>query len=107
MKEHRQHLDPNSRPTGAVPASDSVQSKLLAADTEETVTIPDGATIVKFSATSDFFAQLDTDGAITVPGDVTDGSAPELNPSMWICSGFSKIHVISSGTPIITFAFYE
>lgn len=98
--------DANGNTVFALPAPDatSVYSRSLAANTAEGITVPAGANFAVFSATDDFYANYVT--TATVPGDVTDGTASELNPSIRNVSGVTTISVISSGTPIITVTFY-
>lgn len=86
-----------------------VQALLLAASTAESVTAPTDAKYVLFSCTDNFYVNWTT--TATVPGDVTNGGASELNPTMRrlrrggsAVTGFS---VISAGTPVCTFSFYK
>lgn len=88
----------------ALPAPDYVLSKLLAASTAEGFTVPANARYVVFSSTADFYANYST--TATVPGDVADGTASELNPGIRDISGVTTISIISAGTPIVTAAFY-
>ena len=87
------------------PVSDTVNARSLSAGAAETETVPAGAHFVIFSATGDFYAK--TNGAAAVPGDVTDGTASELNPSMWTLTGVTTISVISEATTKITFTYYK
>lgn len=98
-------MDANGQNMFALPAPDYVLSRLLAASTAESFTVPAGARFVVFSATADFYANYST--TATVPGDVTDGSASELNPSVRDIQGVSAISIISAATPIVTAAFYS
>lgn len=79
-------------------------ARSLAAGVAESITVPSGAKYVVFSATADFYANYTT--TATVPGDVTDGTASELNPTGRIIQGVTTISVISADTCIITAAFY-
>lgn len=60
--------------------SDYVLSKTLAAGVAEQFLVPASAEWVLFSADANFYANYTT--TATVPGDVTDGTASPLNPSM-------------------------
>lgn len=91
--------------TFLVPPSDCVLAKSLAASTAEDITVPSGAVGAVFSATADFYANYTT--TATVPGDVTDGSASELNPTTRDVTGVTTISVISPTTAIVTVAFYK
>lgn len=97
-------LDANGRPILIVPFSNYVLSKSLAAGVAESFTVPAGAEYVIFSATGDFYAKAN--GTATVPGDVTDGTASELNPTARSCSPAGTISVISSAAVVVTAAFY-
>lgn len=97
--------DNNGQNLFALPAPGYVLSKLLAASTAEAFTVPAGARFVVFSATGDFYANYTT--TATVPGDVTDGSASELNPSVRNIKGVSSISIISAATPVVTASFYS
>lgn len=46
--------------------------------------------------------------AIAVPGDVTDGSAPSLNPPGFMLNkNVSAISIVSAGTPVVVSSFYK
>jgi hypothetical protein len=97
--------DANGNNLFALPYPDYVLSRSLAANVAEEMTVPSGATFAVFSATADFYANYTT--TATVPGDVTDGTASELNPSVRDIKGVTAISVISSGTPVVTVSFYK
>jgi len=92
------------RELSCLPFSDSINALALAANTAETLSIPAGARFAVFSGTVDFYVK--TGGTATVPGDTTDGSAAELNPTMRDITGASLISIISAATCIVTVAFY-
>lgn len=94
------------------PGTDAVLARLLAANTAESITVPGtgskAARYVRISATDDIFVSFST--TATVPGDTTDGTASLLlvkGVHWFYCSGVTTISVISSGTPIVTAAFYR
>lgn len=97
---------------GGLRAPSYTNSRALAANTAETIAVPSGANWVLFSATADMYADFQGQTAV-VPGDVTDGSAPELNPSMRYIgnieaiSALSTISVISAATCIVTASFWS
>lgn len=91
--------------TFARPASDTINAKSLAAGVAETETVPAGATFVIFSSTADFYAK--TNATATVPGDVADGTASELNPAMWTVTGGTTISVIAPAATVVTFTYYK
>ena len=70
-----------------------IDARDLAANTNETHTVPAGADFVFFSADGDFYAK--PNGAAAVPGDVTDGTASELKPGHWDLNGVTSIGLIA------------
>lgn len=82
-----------------------IDARDIAASINETHTVPAGADFVLFSADGDFYAK--PNGAAAVPGDVTDGTASELNPVIWDLDGVSSIGLISSAARKITLSFYK
>ena len=92
----------------ALRPSDYVLSRSLAASTAESFTVPTSprARFVLFSSNVDFYANWTT--TATVPGDVTDGSASELNPSMrFIPNDCTAISVISPDAGVVTASFWR
>ena len=82
-----------------------IDARDLAANTNETHTVPAGADFVFFSADGDFYAK--PNGAAAVPGDVTDGTASELKPSHWDLNGVTNIGLIASAARKVTLSFYK
>lgn len=89
------------------PIPQSTMARALAASTAESITPPTGSRYVIFSANVDFFVNCYT--TATVPGDTTDGTASELNPSGYsFDSGeLPTISVISAAAGIVTASFYK
>lgn len=82
-----------------------VDARVLAASVNEDHTIPANAKYVIFSAEADFYAKRG--GTAAVPsGDVTDGTASELNPAGYDIEGVATIGLISATAQTITMAFY-
>jgi hypothetical protein len=82
-----------------------VNAAVLAAGTNESVTVPAGAAYVVFSAIGDFYAR--PGGTAAVPAaDVTDGSASELNPAIWHVTAGATIGLIAPEANIVTLSFY-
>lgn len=81
-----------------------VDAKSLAANVAKTFNIPLGAKYVVFSSTSNFYVMAG--GAAAVPGDVTDGTASELNPSMLMIEAYTTIGVISPAASVVTASYY-
>lgn len=93
------------RELSCLPPSDFVNALSLAAGVAESMKVPDGARYVVFSATDNFYVAYDATAA--VPGDVADGTASELNPTMRDVQGKSSVSIISAATCIVTAAFYS
>jgi len=91
------------------PIPQSTMSRALAvASTAESITPPTGARFVIFSYTHPTYVNCFT--TATVPGDVTDGTASELNPSGYAFSPneLPTISVVSATAgAIVTAAFYS
>jgi hypothetical protein len=90
-----------------------VDSRVLAANTAETVTIPYNAASVFFSANNDFFVCWDGGTAAVPAADVTDGTGSELNPTVRTFpvkvspASQSTFSIISASTCIVTMAFFR
>lgn len=83
-----------------------VNAHVLAADTVETNAVPSGARFVFFAANADFYAR--PDGTLTVPSsDITDGTAGELNPTVWSTVGITNIMLIAPAATKITLSYYK
>jgi hypothetical protein len=90
----------------AIPPSDTINAKVLAANVAETDTVPADAKCVLFSATGNFYCKINDTAAI--PGaDVTDGSGSELNPSGRIVAAADTISLIAPADCIVTLAYYS
>lgn len=88
----------------ALPPSDHCDSRNLIAGAAEAFDVPDGAKYAMFASTGDFFASYTQ--AATVPGDVTNGSASELNPTMRYVNGVRQISVIAPADVTVTVSYY-
>lgn len=103
---------PNGSGRGALApqVSDYVDARVLGAGANEVHAIPAGAAFVNFSADGDFYVKFGTSNAVTaaVPAaDVTDGSAPILNPgSRRIPNGATHIALIAAAARVITMEWY-
>ena len=84
-----------------------IDARVLAATTNEEVTIPSGATKVIFSANADFYCNPNSGTAAIPAADVTDGTGSEINPI-----GYSNLTpggsfgLIAPAATIVTMAFY-
>jgi hypothetical protein len=106
MESLRQYRNFSHDQNFAVPQSDHIDVRVLAASTKEDHTKPTGANYVVFSATDDFYVKMD--GTAAVPaGDVTDGSGSELNPGVRYIADVTTISLIAPRSCTVTMAFYE
>lgn len=89
------------------PVPQSVMSRSLAASTAEDITPPTDARYVVFSATANYY--VNAFATATVPADVTNGTASELNPSGYSFNPneLPTFSVISPVACVITAAFYK
>ena len=82
-----------------------VNSNTLTANSAASQTVPTGARFVIFSSTCNFYANPTT--TATVPGNITNGSASELNPNAWFVTDVTTISMISQVSCTITTSFYK
>ena len=92
-------------PTWLAVQSDTINARSLGAGVSESDTVPAGAGKVFFAATGNYYVKVN--GAATVPGDTTDGSASELNPMGYKVNPGDAISVIAPAACIITMAYYR
>lgn len=95
-------VDSNGQTIFARPPSGHVNARVLAG-AAESVTVPTGAKFAVFSATADFYANSTATAAAAT--DIDNGSASELNPSVWDVTGLTSISLF--GTASVTVAFYS
>lgn len=112
MKILNNGLDANGRDIGLRAPSDSIMQRSLAANTKENIVIPEGATRVILAATANIWVLFGTSATSAVnTGDVTNGTASELNPSGYtitdLASTVTDISIISDAACIVTAAFYK
>lgn len=88
----------------ALPLSDYVDSKALAANTNEDITVPARAHFAVFGGTIDFYAKRG--GTAAVPTDVADGTGSVLNPFIVAVEPGDVIGLISAATCLVTIAYY-
>jgi hypothetical protein len=67
--------------TDVVVASKYINTRVLAANTAETETVPSGANYVVFNADTDFWVCWEGTAAQIAAADVTNGTGSELNPT--------------------------
>lgn len=94
--------------SGALERPEYKNAAVLTAGTAKSITVPANTGTVIFSATAgaDFYVKYN--GTATVPSsDVTDGSAPDINPTIRTLLPGDTISVISSANCIVGAAFYK
>jgi hypothetical protein len=86
---------------------DYICALVLAANTEKTLAVPEGAKTAFFSANADFFCRVG-ESAIEVPAaHVEDGTAPELNPNGYAVEEGQTLRFIASAACKVTVTFYS
>lgn len=88
-----------------VEQSTYIDVRVLPAATKRDHDTPSGANYVLFSANGDFYYKRNG-GAVVPSSDVTNGSGPELNPTIRYIGGSTTISLISPSSCVITMAFY-
>jgi hypothetical protein len=108
MKPFFLKTDAQNKPSGIQFAPDYAEAVLLAANVEQTVTVPTAAKdgFVLFSADGYFWARPNHTAAIPT-GATTDGSGSVLNPLNWGLDGVATIHLIADTTTKISLVFYR
>ena len=94
---------------GLVPQSDTIYAIVLAAGVSQQIAIPAGSNRVLFSVSggNDFYCKF-VNAAIAVPvGNIVDGTAPELNPLLRMCSNKAFVSLVAGANCVVTMAFYS
>ena len=78
----------------------------LAGGVETIADVPQGATVCIFSGDGDFYLRPDATAVLPVT-DITDGTAPELNPAQWDVHDIAQLHLVSPEDTIVTLSFYQ
>jgi len=106
MKTFVTKTDSMGRPTVTLEPSDSRQVLALAAGAPKTLAVPADATVMMVAATNNVWIQYG--GTAAVPGaDITDGSAPELNPGVRYVAGLSVIGFAAAAPCLVSVIFYR
>lgn len=84
-----------------------VNASVLGIATAETVTVATDCNIIVFSANADFYVRWDGGTAAVPSGDVTDGTASELNPTVRRMTKGGSFSIISPAATIVTYALYR
>ena len=83
-----------------------VDAYVLSANIPINVPVPEGAGVVVFSTTDDFYTNWR--GTATVPTEnITDGTASELNPGARYLAGINMFSIVSATAVKVTMQFYE
>lgn len=90
----------------AIIPSQYVNAYVLVAATAQAVTIPTGARFALFSCNNDFYVDFQGGTAAVPAANVTNGSAPELNPAVRGIEGLSSFSVISPDAAILTISYF-
>jgi hypothetical protein len=104
--EYRLSGDVNLLPYGDVIfPSQYVNTYVLAAGVVQGITIPADARVAVFTSTNNFYVNwLSTATAPT--GNITDGSASELNPVARDVTGYAAFSMVAPADCIVTIAYY-
>jgi hypothetical protein len=97
--------DANGELTFIPSAPTYIDARDLAANVNETHSVPVGADYVLFSTDGDFYAK--PNAAAAVPGDVSDGTASQLNPKQWSLENTTSIGLIAPAARKVTLSFYK
>lgn len=90
--------------------SPCVNAMALVANDEEAQTLPSQYNFVVISCTSNIYVKLGSSSVVaSIPGDTTDGSASELNPTAikYDPAVDVKISVISPSNCTVTLSYYN
>jgi hypothetical protein len=82
-----------------------VNASVLAAGVAETITVPTGAKVAIFNSTGNFYVNWLTTAAVPA-ADITNGSAPELNPVARDIAGLSSFSIIAPADCVVTVAYF-
>lgn len=109
MKELRIQKDGQYVPAlPLINQSDYIDMAVLAATTKEDFTVPAKATKVIFASTGNFYCEIGSAASASIPaGDVTDGSAPEINPTARVVVAGETISLIAPAACRVMMAFYK
>jgi len=99
-------IDAMDRPTKVIALSDTRHVMVLQPGQPRTVAVPSAADVVLVNATADVWVQFG--GAAVLPtADITDGSAPELNPDARLIRGITAIGLVSAAACLVNLVFYQ
>ena len=91
-----------------LPTSDTVDVRVLAANTAERHTIPAGSAFVLAASSSDFYIRWHNSSDASIPAaDVTDGSGAEYKPGLRNIAGLTSFSIIAPATAVVSLAFFS
>ncbi|WP_029008336.1 hypothetical protein [Azospirillum halopraeferens] len=106
MRSLHNHDDAMGTPVPAVDPSSHRLAVVLTAGGSRTVAVPAGARFVLINATGPLWVQYGA--AATVPAaDITNGTAPELNPAARWIEGITTLGLAAPGACAASLAFYR
>ena len=98
--------DQDERESVAWPRPECVMAYVLTAGAAQSVAIPTGARIALFNnSTSNFFVAY-TGTAVIPTTNITNGTAPEMNPSARDISGLASLSVVAQNDSILSVTFF-
>lgn len=103
--------DSSGRTVNLVSAPEYIDQRAITAGTPEDITVPTGAVYVIFASEVNFYVKPNGSGARPT-GDVTDGTAWDINPVGYVIDGLStgaitKFRVDTGSTGIVAAKFYR
>lgn len=98
----------NSDAANHLPATDTVDVRVLTASVAERHTVPSGAAFVLASSAADFYIRWHASLDASIPGaDVTDGSGAEYKPGLRNIAGLASFSIIAPGAAVVSLSFFS
>lgn len=89
------------------PVTGYVNARVLAANVAEAVTVPTDCEVIAFAATAAFYLRADGEAAVVPTGDVTDGTASALMPSVRHFVPGSTFSLVAPAEAIVTMECFD
>jgi hypothetical protein len=83
-----------------------INAYVLVGGAAQAVTIPAGARVAIFSSNNNFYANFQGGSAAVPAVNVTNGTAPELNPVARDLTGLTTFSIISADSCVVTIAYF-
>lgn len=91
-----------------LPPTDTIDMRVLAANTAERHTVPVGSAFVLAASSADFYIRWHASLDASIPGaDVTDGSGAEYKPGLRNISGLASFSIISPTAATVSLSFFN